>query len=85
VRQERLVEIGEGLHAGLLGPFGEVVVVEEPRRRDPPRVLEEVAGVERDQVAVTGGDRVRPAQRAVRFLVDEPRQEQRVALEAERG
>jgi hypothetical protein len=42
--EECLVEVGEGAHAGLLGPLGEVVV-EQPRRRDVPGVLEDLAAV----------------------------------------
>jgi hypothetical protein len=44
VGEECLVEVGEGVHAGLLGPLGEVVV-EQPRRRDVPGVLEDLAAV----------------------------------------
>jgi hypothetical protein len=81
--EERLVEVGEGVHPDLLGPGGEVVVVEQPRGRDLAGVLEELAPVERDQVAVAGADRGRSAQRAAGLLVDEAGQEQRVAVEAE--
>ncbi len=58
--EEGLVEVGEGLHADPLGPFDEVVVVEQPRGRDLPRVLEELAPVDGNQVARAGGDRGRP-------------------------
>jgi hypothetical protein len=44
-------------------------------------VLEELAAVVGEQVAVTAGDRGRPAQRAARLLVEESGQEQRVAPE----
>jgi MFS family permease len=84
VREERPVEVGEGPHAGFLGPLGKVVVVEQPRRRDAPGVLEELAAVVGEQVAVTAGDRGRPAQRAARLLVEESGQEQRVAPEVKR-
>jgi hypothetical protein len=81
--EERLVEVGQGVHPGLLGPLGEVVVVEQPGGRDAPGVLEDLAAVVGQHVAVAAGHGGRPAQRATRLLVQQPGQEQRVAPDME--
>jgi hypothetical protein len=84
VGEERLVAVGQGVHQGLGGPPGEVVV-EQPRGREVPGELDDLAGVIGHQVAVAAGHGSRPAQRTARLLVEEPGQEQRIAPEAERG
>jgi hypothetical protein len=84
VGEERLIAVGQGVHQGLRGPPGEVVV-EQPRGRDTPGDLDHLAGVIGHQVAIAAGHGGRPAQRTARLLVEEPGQEQRIAPEAERG
>jgi hypothetical protein len=84
VGEERLVAVGQGVHQGLGGPPGEVLV-EQPRGREVPGMLDDLAGVVGHQVAVAAGDRGRPAQRTARLLVEEPGQEEPLAPEAECG